>query len=102
MNEQYTAPQSITIHKTPLTSQFLTIDIQANRNAMRTLSGCAYKIYIYLCENKDAYTFAPSKQTICTAIGISPRSYTNAKNELIQKGYMTPTQDGNLIFSDKA
>lgn len=101
MNEQYSTPQSITINKTPITSQFITLDIKTNRQAMQSLSGCAYKIYIYLCENKNTYKFSPSKKTICTITGISPRSYTNAKNELLQKGYFIPTKDGNLLFNDQ-
>lgn len=103
MNERYINQQTVTIHKQPISQcpQFITMNIQSSRKAMRSLSGCAYKIYVFLCENKDNYQFPLSKKIISSELGISERSYTNAKKELIEKGYLVKNESNNLDFYDE-
>lgn len=73
--------------------------------AMRQLSGNAYKAYSYLRKNADGYKFALSQKATSDYTGLNEKAYLKAINELIDKRFLIQRGDGNrydffLIGSD--
>ena len=65
---------------------------------MRALSGSGYKLYTYLCENKNNTSLLLSPIIFETATGLSKNSYLSAKKELAEKGYLIPKENGDFDF----
>ena len=98
MNEErYVNQQAVTIHKRSR-SQVLAIGVKDNHEAMRALSGSGYKMYTYLCENKNNTSLLLSPIIFETATGLSKNSYLSAKKELAEKGYLIPKENGDFDF----
>lgn len=98
MNEErYYNQQAVTIHKKSR-SQQLIIGVKENHEAMRALSGSGYKMYTYLCENKNDTNLLLSPIVFEIATGLSKNSYLSAKKELVEKGYLIPREDGDFDF----
>lgn len=98
MNEErFTNQQAVTIHKKSRGAT-LSIGVKDNHKAMRTLSGSAYKMYTYLCENKNDTQLLLSPYFFNLATGLSKTSYLSAKKELVEKGYLIPKENGDFDF----
>lgn len=66
--------------------------------AMKTLSGATFKVYIYLLFNKNNYylDFAPAH--IAQEIGISADSARDALRRLKENGYLFERQDKSHLY----
>ena len=58
------------------------------QNAMKELSGNAFKMWCYLGKNQDKYIFALSREDAIQYCGFSKNKYTAAVNELIEKKFL--------------
>lgn len=58
--------------------------------ASRLFNGSAFRIYLYMCMNKNGYEFALSSQDVMSVMGISSSSYKRGIKELIEKGWLIP------------
>ena len=65
---------------------------------MRILNGNAYKLWVYLLswEGQGYYDFSPA--SIAKELNVSDQGARNAKQELIDKGYLTENADGTFEF----
>ena len=92
--------KSVTIHKklSHTRNKYFTVNKEPNHTAMQNLSGTAYKMYIYLCENRDGFAFLLSNQRFSLATGVSTRMYQSAKQELLEKNYLQENADGDYEF----
>lgn len=97
---RYVNQQSVYIHKTVSHKKqyYFNMDISKCNEAMRKLSGSAYKMYVYLCQNRDGQNILISGKSFCKATGLSDRSYILAKRELIEKHYLHLREDGDFDF----
>lgn len=64
--------------------------------ASRNLKESGFKLYMYLISNSDGYVFGLSKVDVTRSMGISDASYNRAVNELIDKGYLTKTEQNAI------
>lgn len=69
------------------------VNLLALKEAMKTLSGTAFKMWMYLGKNQDNKTFALSKVDVMNWCGFSRNSYTNAFKELEKAGYLIQDSD---------
>ncbi len=78
---------------------FAVINIDALRKAMKTLSGAALDLWLYINKNQDNYRFELSPKA-CEEYGIKKDSYYRGKQELFDKHYLVPVYKGSnkLIF----
>ena len=51
------------------------------------------QLYLYLCANKDKDKFALKAKDVCDFTGMSDKSFYNARDELIDKGYIVDIGD---------
>lgn len=77
---------------------YLTIYCRNLNAAMRDLSGVAFKLYCYLCSNKDGYSFDFSTQDFMNVSGAGSTSAREAVNTLISKGYLVETKHNCYRF----
>ena len=77
---------------------YLTIYCRNLNAAMRDLSGVAFKLYCYLCSNKDKYSFDFSTQDFMNVSGAGSTSAREAVNTLISKGYLIETKHNCFDF----
>lgn len=70
--------------------------------AAEELSPSALKLYMYLAKNKDGYEFYFSSKDFCQTFNIVDRTYRNAKEELIRKGYLKEGNNNKVHFSADA
>lgn len=71
------------------------VSVDALQQVCNDLNGVALKLYLYLVKNKEDFTLGLSP-TAAKAWGIKKDSYYNAKDELIEKGYLV--EKGNSIY----
>ena len=71
-------------------------------HAADELSPSALKLYMYLAKNKDGYEFYFSSKDFCQLFNIVDKTYRNAKNELINKGYLKECNNNKVHFSANA
>lgn len=97
---RYPDQQAVFIHKYTghKREQYFTIDKLRCNKAMRVLNGNAFKLYIYLCQNRDGSTILLSGKKFGEVLGIPKRSYILAKQELIKKRYLIEREDGDYDF----
>lgn len=76
---------------------FARIHIDAMSAALKALTGGGYALWTYIASNQDNYQFDLSKQA-CVNFGFSASTYQRAKNELIDKGFLTPIREGSNIY----
>lgn len=62
--------------------------------ASLSLSGSAFKVYVYLLFNRDQFSVAYSPEYIHKAVGICNESARRAFKELNEKGYIDKTERG--------
>lgn len=68
---------------------FTCIDNKYDAQAMRLLSGAGYKLYHYLCYNKEGFLFDFNVNECCDTTGISRTQCNKAFKELEDVGYIT-------------
>ena len=97
---RYPNQQAVYIHKhiSHKKIYYFNMDVLRNNEAMRKLSGAAYKMYVYLCQNTNGHSIFLSGKDFCKATGLSDRSYIIAKRELIEKHYLLLREDGDFDF----
>jgi hypothetical protein len=67
---------------------------------MLSLSGEAFKMWVYFNKNQNNYSFSLSRaEAIKSGIG-SASSYTRAFAELVKKGYLIETSKGHYTFNE--
>ena len=70
---------------------FTAVNSEVLFQAMKSLTACAFKVYLYFASNADDYSFWLSSSHLCKTTGISNSSYTKAFKELCDKGYLEPS-----------
>lgn len=70
--------------------------------AARELSPSALNLYMYLAKNTDGYEFFFSSKDYCNTFKVVDKTYRNAKNELIKKGYLKEGENNKVHFSSCA
>lgn len=70
--------------------------------AARELSPSALNLYMYLAKNKDGYEFFFSSKDYCQIFNVVDKTYRNARNELINKGYLKEEEKNKVQFSSSA
>ncbi len=65
---------------------------------MHILNGNAFKLWVYLLswEGQGYYDFSPAN--LAKELNVSDQGARNAKQELIDKGYLVPCADGSYEF----
>lgn len=79
------------IHVCRLSQQktsFMLINKQSIKKAMNELRPNTFKLWLYICGNKDHYEFALSNADVKDFCNMSRNTYSDAVNELITKGYL--------------
>lgn len=92
----------LTIHKYRKDDELYTSYSQlAQQRMMNDLNKIgSIKLWLYLCKNQDAYTFALSSAD-AAQWGIKSDAYKAGVKDLIDKGYLVPTGEGNhYLFYD--
>ena len=81
---------------------YTVIGIESNTEALRKLSGSAYKVFMYLCSNSDKYEFWLSTALVCEKTGLSQNTCRKAIKELKENGYLQKNNDEFILnFYDK-
>lgn len=73
----------------------------SNKNletAMYNLKGNAFKLYCYLCDNKDGYTMELYPIDFQRKANVSYDTYIKAFNLLKEKGYLLPSKTSKNTF----
>lgn len=78
---------------------FLMLSWNQYLKAANTLSASGLKLYMYLAKNKDGYKFYFSPKDFMEKFNISDRTYRNAKNELMEKGYLIDIGSNKIEFN---
>ena len=66
------------------------INLEALRYARQLLKVSDFKVWTYIAENQNQYTFALSCVAFCRECGISKNTYHTAIQSLIEKGFLVP------------
>ena len=66
--------------------------------AAKDLGANAFKLYIYLCNNKDSYRLELSSKDFISWSNTSDSTYDRAFNELKEKGYLINSKDKKNIY----
>ena len=106
MNNLKTVPNQkvITVKKQPTDKQnyYTMINLNALESAGRDLKSGAFKLWVYLAQNQNNYTFALSNKAVAEYFGIKKDQYDNAVKELIEKGYLIETAKNKYKFVELA
>lgn len=106
MNDYRTSPnqKTITICKELCDKQhfYTMINLNALEKAAQTLKAGAFKLWIYLAQNQNNYTFALSNKAVAEYFGIKKDQYDSAVKELIEKGYLIETTKNKYNFLELA
>lgn len=78
--------------------EYFSIDTKYTNEAMRNLTGSAFKLYIFLCEIKDGNTYLISEKKFKKSTGLSQPAYQYTRKELIEKHYLIEREDGDYDF----
>lgn len=66
--------------------------------AASDLSGNAFKLYVYLCDNKDSFRLELSSKDFINWSGTSESTYDRAFKELKDKEYLIKAADKKNVF----
>ena len=91
----YPNQKIIHINKGDYTQNYLTVGIDEWIEASKVLKSNTFKVYLYLCGNKDGLDLALSRQDVINKLGISLDSYKRAIKEITDKKYIKSKQ-GNV------
>lgn len=98
--KRYPNQQMVYINKNISHSKnyYFSMDTLKTLEAMRKLTGTAFKMYVYLSQNTDGHSIYLSGSDFCKSTGLSDRTYILAKKELLQKHYLVLRDDGDFDF----
>lgn len=85
---KYANQKTLTINKAKIDSTFLQIQDIDWMYAANHLSPAAFKIYLYLCGNKDKYRLDYSPQAIANTGIMSKSTASECRKELEAKGFI--------------
>lgn len=94
----YPNQKVVTVSKPKYEKNFITVSIDEFKEAFIILTKIELAIFIYLCGNKDGYTFALSPEHIMTEYKISKSSYHRAIERLIELRYLVANGGNHYIF----
>ena len=80
------------IHKNDKTS-YCIVGIDEMFDAMRSLTGAGFKLYMYLCKNKDNSVWALREKHALDSTGLSRNTYYKAMNDLKNQGYILESKN---------
>ena len=83
---------------------FFKLGHQQLNQAVGDLSGNAFKLYIYLADNKDNYKLELSSKHFIEWSGTSNSTYDRAFKELKEKGYLlqAPNKKNVYLFTEQS
>lgn len=64
------------------------INLDSLQYALENLNGTAFKLWVWLCKNKNDYCFGLSGQVVQKELGVSKATYDKAVKELINKQFL--------------
>ena len=97
MDHSYPHQKIITVHRAPLSNNFLGINNDNWKNAARVLGAHGFLLYIYLASNKDQYKFALSPAAVQQEIGMPRSTYYDQLRKLESLGFLEIPEKGNMI-----
>jgi len=96
--------KTVTITKSPSgKGKFLLVSHSVCEEAMKSLSGNGFKMWVFFMENSDGAKVSPSNKAVKDRTGLGKYSYDSAMHELANKGYLIHADGGkktDWIFSD--
>ena len=69
--------------------------------AAKELSPSALNLYMYLAKNQDNYELWFSSKDYCKTFNVVDKTYRNARNELLRKGYLKEAENNHVFFDSK-
>lgn len=69
--------------------------------AARELSPSGLNLYMYLAKNQDNYELWFSSKDYCKTFNVVDKTFRNARNELIQKGYLKFGENNHVYFDSR-
>lgn len=87
----YPNQSAVVIHKPNYSQdkiQYLQVGIEEWMEAQRNLKPKSFTLYLYLCSNMDGLQKAFSPADVYNKTKISKKSFYNAVDELMEKGYL--------------
>ena len=95
----YPNQEAVTVHKPPLNENdhFLQVNQEAVRIAAQRLKHGSLKLWLYLAENSDGYVLALSQRELMKW-GLSKNTYSAAKRELKDNGYLRLRKGNHFDF----
>lgn len=101
----YANQKTITINreapKAGCGKQYLSIYSDSLAKAARLLSSVGFKLYLYLASNQNNYTKDYSPRDFANVYGVSYESARKAPQNLIDNGYLVPTEGNKLAFYEE-
>ena len=94
----YPNQKVITVNKAECKNNFLQLNRNAWQAAANTLSFSAFKIYLYMANNKNGYTFALSYAALNEEIPMKRDTYDNAIKDLKKAGYLEQEKGNQWNF----
>lgn len=91
--------KKVVIHKEECVANFLQINNGEWRFACKVLSPAAFKMYLYLANNKDGFHLWLSREDVYKQVGIAKTAYYNALKELERFGYLIERTPSIYEFS---
>lgn len=79
---------------------YMRTKISSLEKSAKDLKAGAFKLWIYFSKNQDNYTFALSPTHIQESFGMNKKQYDNARQELIEKGYLVRERGNYYIFRE--
>lgn len=104
MKAQYANQNIITIRRNMPSAgdRFVAIKTDVISAAMVNLDGeTAFKLFIYLCDNKNDFNLNFSPSHFCGFAGVSANSARTAFKQLIDKGYLIQKEDNRYEFNEE-
>lgn len=96
----YPNQKVITVSKEACKKDFLQINNTAWQVACATLTYSAFKLYLYMADNKDGYSFALSYEAVNEVLPMNRNTYDKAIKELRENGYLQQTSGNYWSFHD--
>ena len=74
------------------------INIEVLNNALTTLKGNEFKVWMYIAKNQNQFTFALSSKETCRICNICRSTYVSAIHTLLDKGYLVPKGNEKNVY----
>lgn len=93
-----TYPNQKVVHinkPTKYSDSYLSVGNEQWQKACLDMNYTEFKLYLYLCGNKDGFDLALSRKDVMNCLGVSKNTYLRAVEGLAEKGYIVPKK-GNV------